>query len=144
MRRPSRERGYAPSVELTILLPAFVLFVGLVVGGARVWWAQSTAQSLAHSAARQASISRSAGEATATAEALVRRDIAASGVGCHGGVSVSIDTSGFAVPVGRPATVGATVACGVRLSDLFVPGLPGTYTADASARSTLDRYRGRR
>ncbi|WP_052462307.1 hypothetical protein [Nigerium massiliense] len=127
-----------------ILMPALVLFIGLVVGGARIWWAQACVQSMADSAARQASISRTAAEAAGTAESLVRRDAVASGLGCGRGLTVTVDTSGFAVPVGRPAAVGARVTCTVTLADLFVPGMPGSFTADASARSTLDRYRGRR
>lgn len=128
---------------MVVLVPALLLFIGLVVGGARVWWAQTSVQAMADSGARQASISRTPAQASSTAEALVRRDAAASALACTGGLGVRIDTAGFRVPVGQPATAGASVTCTVRLSDLLVPGFPGTYTVDASARSTLDRYRGR-
>ena len=57
--------------------------------------------------------------------------------------SVSVDTSGFASPVGTPATVTATVTCVVNLSDVAVPGLPGTRTITATMSSPLDTYRER-
>lgn len=138
------ERGMSPALELTVLLPALVMLIMLVVGASRIWWAQWSVRAAADSAARQASISRTAGEAVTSAEALVRGDAASSGLRCSDGLTVTVDAAGFGVPVGQPASVGATVRCGVALSDLFLPGWPGTYRAEASARSILDRYRGRR
>lgn len=137
------ERGMSPAVEFTVLVTAFFLLIALVVGAVRVWQARVAVESLADSAARQASISRSAHQAVSDATALVQADAAASHLPCQGGVTVSVDTSGFSIPVGQPATVGATVRCTVRLADLIAPVFPGTVTQEASARSTLDRYRER-
>ena len=53
------------------------------------------------------------------------------------------DTTGFARPVGTPATITATVSCLVRLSDLAMPGLGGSRTVTATASSPLDTYRER-
>ena len=57
--------------------------------------------------------------------------------------TVAVNTSGFAVRPGQPATVSATVTCPVRLSDLAIPGLPGTRTVTHTAVSSLDTFRER-
>ena len=57
--------------------------------------------------------------------------------------AVNLDTSGFGVAVGSPATVRATVTCSVPFADLVLPGMPGTITLRASGLSALDTYRGR-
>jgi len=55
-----------------------------------------------------------------------------------------VDTAGFAVPVGTPATVSATVVCQVWLADLTpIPAMPGQVTIEATMQSPLDTYRGR-
>ena len=59
------------------------------------------------------------------------------------GAKVALDTSGFAIRPGQSATVTATVTCPVRLSDLAVPGLPGTRTVSHTATSSLDTFRER-
>lgn len=141
-RRTRQQRGSA-TVEFVIVLPVLLLIAGSVIAGGRAWLAHAGVEQLAESAARQASISRTADQARASAIELVRRDAAASGLPCLGGVAVSVDTSGFAVPVGQPARVNATVQCRVGLSDLLLPGIPGTVDASASATSVLDRYRAR-
>ena len=58
-------------------------------------------------------------------------------------LDVSLDTAGFAVPVGQPAQVAATISCDVDLSALAVPGVPGAKTLSARTVSVLDRYRSR-
>ena len=57
--------------------------------------------------------------------------------------AVTVDTAGFAAPVGTPATVTATVRCVVNLADLAVPGVPGTRTVTATASSPVDTFRER-
>ena len=56
---------------------------------------------------------------------------------------MSVDTAGFAVPVGQAADVSADITCRVDVADLTVPGAPGAITLTASAVSVLDRYRSR-
>ncbi len=141
--RRRNERG-AISVEFVVLLPVLVILIGVVVVGARVWWSRATVQQLAASAARQASISRSAGDAQSSARDLVRNDALRTSLKCSGGgPALSLDTSGFAIPVGEPATVNASVTCVVALSDVSLPFVPGSMTVSAEATSTLDRYRER-
>lgn len=137
------ERG-AAALEFVLVVPMLVLFIGLVVGGGRLWYARASVERLADSAARSASLARTPHAAEAAARRLVELDAAASDLRCAGGVGTTVDTSGFAVPVGRPATVGVRVGCAVPLSDLALPGLPGVVHVESSATSVLDRYRGRR
>ena len=54
-----------------------------------------------------------------------------------------VDSSGFARPVGTPATVSVSITCVVNLSDVAIPGLPGTLPIAETISSPLDTYRGR-
>ena len=60
---PEDQRG-AAAVELTLLVPALLLVLGLLVAGGRLWFARTTVNEAAQSAARAASLARSAGAAT--------------------------------------------------------------------------------
>jgi hypothetical protein len=76
------------------------------------------------------------------AEAAATRVLTQQDLDCAA-LTVTTDTSGYAVPVGQVGQVGATVTCVVPLSDLGVPVLPGARTLTAQSTSVLDRYRGR-
>lgn len=136
-----RERGSAV-IEAVIGAPAFMLFVALIVFAGRVAIANQAVGAAANDAARTASISRTQAQAlevarTAAATALTNQDL-----NCRS-VTVSVDTTGFAAPVGTPASVQATVSCVVNLSDLSAPGIPGTRTVTATMSSPVDTYRER-
>ena len=81
-------------------------------------------------------------DAIDAAQSGAARTLAAQGLQCTT-TTVALDTSGFATPPGLSATVTATVSCPVRLSDLSVPGLPGTRTVSHTATSSLDTFRER-
>jgi Flp pilus assembly protein TadG len=143
MRRgtPPADGGSA-SLEVVLLTPALVALLTLLVVGGRVALAGTSVEQAADEAARSASIARTAGGARKEAEAGALRALAEQDLRCAS-VDVAVDTSGFAVPVGTPARVSATVTCLVRLSDLAVPGFPGSRIVTASAVSPLDTYRER-
>jgi len=90
-------------IEAVIGVPAFMLFVALIVFAGRVAIAHQGVQSAAADAARSASIARTQGGA---------------------------QTAG-------------TVTCDVNLSDLFLPGVPGSKAITATMSSPLDTYRER-
>ncbi|CAN7514807.1 TadE family protein [Knoellia sp. LjRoot47] len=136
-----RERGSAV-IEAVIGVPAFMLFVGLIVFAGRVAIANQAVGSAATEAARAASIARTQGQAGDSAETAAASALNNQRVNCRS-TTVSVDTSGFASPVGTPASVRATVTCVVNLSDLSVPGVPGTRTVTATMTSPLDTYRER-
>jgi Flp pilus assembly protein TadG len=140
-RRPDPERGSAV-IEAVIGVPAFMLFVALIVFAGRVAIAHQGVQSAAADAARSASIARTQGAAQTAGEAAAATSLANQHVNCTVS-TVSVDTTGFASPVGTPATINATVTCHVNLSDLL-PGVPGSKAITATMSSPLDTYRERR
>lgn len=130
------------SLELAVLTPALLLLIGLLVVAGRVSLGGGAVEQAAAAAARQASISRTAGEARTSANDAARTTLDQQGLQCSR-ISVSVDTGGFAAPVGAPAHISATVTCVVLLSDIGIPGLPGSRTVTSTALSPLDTYRER-
>lgn len=135
------DRG-SEALEAAIGVPAFLLFIALIIAGGRLAIADQAVQAAAAEAARSASISRTQEEAHGSAVSGATSSLANQKLQCTT-KSVSVDTSGFASPVGTPASVTATVTCVVNLSDVAVPGLPGTRTITATMSSPLDTYRER-
>jgi Flp pilus assembly protein TadG len=135
------ERGSA-AVELTLAVPAMMIILALLVAGGRLWFARSSVADAAYSGARSASLARTAGEARSGAENAASRSLDTAGLRCASR-TVAVDTAGFAVPVGTPATVGTAVTCVVPFADLTLPGMPGSITLRAVGSSALDTYRGR-
>lgn len=141
MTRRCRDEG-SVSVELAILMPAFLVLIALAVVVGRQAVAQSAVDLAAHDAARAASLSRSPTVAEQRAMDAAVQTLARQGLGCVE-LAVTVDVDAFAVPVGQPASVGVRVACEVSFADVAMPGVPGTRTVTAASTSPLDRYRGR-
>jgi len=141
-RRPGgrRDAGNA-ALELVVLAPVLLFLLGLVIAAGRTSIAQGSVAAAARDAARQASISLTPSAAQSAALSSATAALSQDGLDCS--PVVTVDTTGFGVPVGEPATVTATVTCQVRLSDLVVPGLPGSKTLTATFTSPLDPYRER-
>jgi Flp pilus assembly protein TadG len=135
------ERGSA-TVELVILVPALLLMLGLVAAGGRVWFARTTVTEAANSAARAASIARSANEAATNGRSAAEESLSTGGLRC-GNTQIAINPAAFGVPVGTPATITTTVRCRVSFSDLLLPGTQGSISLSGSGASALDTYRGR-
>jgi Flp pilus assembly protein TadG len=141
-----RWRGRDPqagdaALELVIIAPVLLAFIGLAIAAGRTSVAQGSVDAAARDAARQASIARSPAAALAAAQLSAQAALRQDGLDCA--PVVTVDTSGFGAPVGQPAQVSATVSCTVPLSDLVVPGLPGSRTLSFTFASPLDPYRGR-
>lgn len=137
-----RETG-TTTLEFVLLVPGLLLLVGLLAVAGRVALAGTAVEAAAAAAARQASLERSAADATRAARDTARANLDGQGLQCAD-VLVDLDTSQFARPVGTSALVTANVACEVRLSDLALPGVPGSTRLAAEAVSPLDTYRVRR
>jgi len=135
------DRGSA-SIELAILTPAVIAFFAAVVIAGRITLALQAADSAAYDAARFASLARNPTTARAQALSAANASFKAQGITCRR-VDVVVDTSGFSVAVGQPATVRVTVSCAAELKDVALPGMPGTTTLTSSFVSPLDRYRSR-
>lgn len=136
------EGGFA-AVEVAILAPVLIALGFLVVATGRVAGANSKVDAAAYAAARAASIARTADTAQADAQAAAAASLTQAGQTCAP-ATVVVDTSGFAIPAGTPATITVRLSCAVPLSDLtMLPGLTSTKVIAAQAVSSLDTYRGR-
>ena len=143
MSRARRAEAGSAALEAAVGLPAFMLFVALVILGGRLAIANKAVQASAAEAARVASIARTQGDAARTATEAAKSSLANQQLHCTA-ATVTVDTTGFDLPVGTPAQVSATVTCRVPLGDLSLPGIPGHRTVSATSSSALDTFRERR
>lgn len=132
----------AVTTEVALYVPAAVVLICLVWAFGATVNASSAVDSAARNAARQASIARTADRARRDATATARQILDEHHLRCHA-ITVTVDTSGFAVPVGQPAEVSVDVTCQISLADLYVPGLPGDKTIHEQGISPLDTFRAR-
>lgn len=139
MRRD--ERGSA-AIEAAIGVPAFALFVGLIIFGGRTAATHEALQSAAADAARSASLARDAEVARAEAREAATTSVKNQQIGCSA-ISVDVDTSDFNKQPGVPGSVNVTVSCRLDLSDLAVPGVPGSRVMRATMSSPIDTWRER-
>jgi Flp pilus assembly protein TadG len=131
------------TLELVILTPVFLLLIFVAITGVRIELAGASVEQASYDAARTASISRDAADAQSRALDAAKSTLAKQHLQCRGEPTVHVDTSGFKIPPGQPATITATVTCIVNLSDVAIPGLPGTKPITFSFVSDLDTYRAR-
>lgn len=122
-----------------MVFPGLVMIGLLVVAAGWLLTSQSAVLEAANESARIASLARTAPQAQAKARAAAATTLANSDHRCSSS-SVVVDTSGFAVPVGQPATVTVTVACNIPLSVLGLPGL-GSRTFTQTVVTDLDTWR---
>lgn len=140
IRRPRRDDRGSDSVEMAILLPAILLVLAVLVVGARIALASDRISGVAGIAARDASLARTPATATQAATTSAQQALTSAGFHCAD-VRVSVDTSQFTHPPGQAAAVTVNVWCTLDLSDLALPGLPGSRVLHDSARSPLDPAR---
>ncbi|OEJ21519.1 hypothetical protein AS594_38915 [Streptomyces agglomeratus] len=136
-----RDRG-SYAVETAILAPVMIALMLLMIAFGRVTDADGAVDSAARAAARAASLERDAGSAQAEAQAAADRSLEGEGITCQTS-NVAVNTGGYALDMGVDANVTATIACTADLSDIGLPGLPGSKTLTASWTSPIDTYRGR-
>jgi len=133
------ERGSA-AIEAAVGVPAFVLFVGLILFAGRSAVAHQAVESAAADAARSASIARTGPAASDDAREAARASLTNQHLACLS-IEVAVDTGDFDKPIGAAGTVEVTVECRLDLSDLSVPGVPGSRVVRASMTSPLDSWR---
>lgn len=139
--RPRDERGSA-AIEAAIGVPAFALFVGLIIFGGRTASTHQALQSAAADGARSASLARDAQTAQSEARETAVASIANQKIGCSG-VVVAVDTTDFNKAPGVPGSVDVTVSCRLDLSDLALPGVPGSRVLSSTMSSPIDTWRER-
>lgn len=136
-----REQG-SLSAELVILAPIMLGFALFAIACGRISLATITVQDAANAAARNASLSRTVSTANANATSAANGSITLAGLECIN-LQISVDPSGLTSPLGTIGNVSTTVTCTLNLSDIALPGLPGTYTVTATGSSPVDPYRER-
>jgi Flp pilus assembly protein TadG len=124
------------AIEMVIATPLLLLLVALVFAYGRAAQVNGTLQAGVRDAARSASQARNATEARQRAEAVIRSALGPGSTGCQNTLQVDPVQFQFDVPV----TV--TARCSYPLTDLGLPGAPGSISADASFSSPLDPNRG--
>ena len=142
MNRARRNERGGVTVEAAVLTPAVALFIALVFFGGRVGLAHNAVDAAAADAARTASLARDPNTAAAQARETGKWSLQDRNVRCASS-TVDVDTSAFAAPIGTLANIEVDVRCVIDLSDLSLPGMPGTMTIEATASSPLDAYRSR-
>ncbi|SNT33793.1 TadE/TadG family type IV pilus assembly protein [Actinacidiphila glaucinigra] len=144
MTRRLRLRGDrgSESVQAAIVTPLLIAFLCLAIAAGRLAVSGGKADAAAEAAARAASLERTQLGAESAAADAVTRSLEDQGVRCSS-TDVDVDTSGLAVPVGQVGYVTVTVRCTVDLSDLLLPGTPGTTTLTSSFTSVVDAFRAR-
>jgi len=143
--RSRRDRG-STAIELAILAPSVLAFFVTALIAGRYSLAQQAADAAAFDAARTASLARTEPEARSQARTAALASFAAQGVECRTPATADVDTDGFRVDEGQPATVSVTVHCDLEFRDISLPFLPrslGTIELSSSFVSPLDTYRSR-
>jgi|SRR5215469_8419561 len=130
------------ALELVILAPVLLGILGLIIAAGRTSIAQGSVNAAARDAARQASISLTPAAAQAAGQASARTALRQDGLDCRPVVLINVSQFVTTRP-GQPAAVTATVRCTISLSDLALPGLPGSTRLQAEFPSPLDIYRSR-
>lgn len=130
-----QERGSA-TVELVVLVPVVVVFVCFVAALGRFEVARAQVVGAARAGAEAAAEAPSPGAASEAALQAAPVALQAAGTPCRH-VAVSTGTATFE-PGGF---VQVTVRCTVPLSDLSVPGLPGSASTTSTVQAPIDTYR---
>lgn len=130
------ERG-SVATELTLLTPVLILLLLFVVFCGRLADARLRVDDAAHQAVRAATLARTSTQATADARGTAEAALSQAGINCQD-LGVTAQLGGL-----RPgSTVTVTVTCHVGLSDLALLGIPGSTTAESTASSVVDQWRG--
>ena len=130
-----RDRG-SMTTELVILAPIVIVLLLLVVGLGRYAHGKQLVEQAAAGAARAASLTTSADQASGAATLAAASSLADAGLSCTG-MNTSVDTGSF-----RPGgVVTVTITCTADLSDAVISGLPGSSTFSSTGRAPLETYR---
>jgi Flp pilus assembly protein TadG len=139
--RTADERGNV-AINTAVVFPMVLLIAMLLLMAGRMVLAQGAVQSAANEAARSASISRTAAAAEVSASQTARSTLENSGISCSRTKVLPV-LDAFTLPLGTVGEVRVDVSCTVPLSDLGLPGAPGSREMHATGTSVLDAYRGR-
>lgn len=142
IRRLLRREEGSTAAEFVLFAPFILAFVLVVIAFGRIALTELSIKSATGAAAREASLSSTSEEAQIGAREMAEAALANAGVSCTS-LTVVIDSSGINAPLGVVGTVSATVTCTLDLSDIALPGLPGTRVVTVTERSPVDPYKER-
>lgn len=137
MTAARRTEAGSLAVEMAMVAPGLLLIFGLIFAYGRAAQVNGTLESGTRDAARSATVARSYDDALERANAVLLDAMKDAPQSCQNSLDLKI--TGDYLP-GEPVTV--TTRCTYDLSDLGLPGAPGTITAESSFTSMLDPYRG--
>lgn len=137
-----REDRGSEAIATAIVTPLLLMLLCMAIAGGRIATSGAKIDAAAEDAARAASISRTYTGAQAEAAEAAARSLNDQGIRCAS-TATSVDTAGLAVPLGEVGTVTVNISCTVPLSDLLLPGVPGSKTMTSSFTSVVDAYRSR-
>lgn len=137
LRRLHRDERGSVATELTLLVPVLIVLLLFVVFCGRLADSRLRVDDAAHQAVRAATLARSSSQASSDAHAIAQAALSQAGVRCQN-LGVSAQLAGL-----QPgSTVTVTVTCDIGLSDLAMLGVPGSTTAESTASSVVDQWRG--
>ena len=132
-----RDESGSLAVEMAMVAPSLLLIFALIFAYGRVAQVNGTLESGTRDAARSVTMARSYDDAVDRANAVLLDAMKDAPQSCQNTLQVRV--TGDYAP-GQPVTV--TARCTYDLSDLSLPGAPGTLTPESSFTSMLDPYRG--
>ncbi|HET6166189.1 MAG TPA: TadE family protein [Marmoricola sp.] len=133
----SRDERGSLAIEMAMIAPGLLLIFALIFAYGRAGQVNGSLESGTRDAARSVTLARSYDEALDRAKAVMLDAIKDTPQSCQDSMVLRI--VGDYEP-GEPVTV--STECTYDLSDLGLPGAPGTLTAKSSFTSMLDPYRG--
>jgi Flp pilus assembly protein TadG len=138
-RHPTRG---SVSIEAVLIVPAFLLFLLLVLAIGRTASAQADVHAAVVQAARVVSLQDNADAGQAAGRQAIHDSLLAGKVICQS-IDITIESAALDLPPGEPGEVSAAVTCRVALADLSVPGLPGQVTIAEDFATPINTYESR-
>lgn len=132
-----REESGSATAELVVLTPVLVAILLFLVGLGRLGLAESQVHDAVRAAAQAGVVSATPAAAVTAARTAALATLSADRVTCAS-PEVTVDVSRF-VPGGQ---LRVTLACTVSLTDVALPGVPGSRTLEASLAAPVETYRG--
>lgn len=137
----SKTRG-SVSIEAVLIIPAFLIFLALIVAIGRTAAAHTDIHAAAVEGSRIASLATSSTAADSTAKAAITAHLVRESVHCTT-LNITIEAAALDKPPGQYGQVQANITCAIPLSDLAVPGLPGSIKFTESFKTAIDAYTNR-
>jgi TadE-like protein len=125
------------AVEMAMVTPIIALLLALIFVYGRVAQVNGTLESGTRDGARSATRARTAGEARQLAHRAVREGITQAPASCRDALRVEVRGR-----FERGEAITVETSCTYGISDIGLPGAPGTITARSSFTSVVDSYRG--